>query len=200
MIVELDLPHPSENIIQVAHRIANSAPLDLELKAMHDKIQDFTKNSVSRKFIEDDEELNILAQSEFGHLFDEKFKPAIGIVKNIQPDKCACWPPHSDRVRIFALNYYIKEGGKYVTTVTYNRHGDYKVGPGTGSIFKYEDLTIDTEYHLKMNQWHALSVRQAHSIENIESTRIIFTLSFYDITCKNFIEKYRVYVKKNIAT
>ena len=58
MIIELNIPAPSEKIIQAIHRISDSAPLELELKAMHDRIQDYTRNSVSRKFVEDDEELN----------------------------------------------------------------------------------------------------------------------------------------------
>jgi len=194
MIIELNLPKPSEKIVQAVYRIADSAPLELELKSMHDKIQDYTKNSVSRKFIEDDEELNRLAQLEFSHLFTETFKPAVGIIKNIRDEKYACWPPHADRVRIFALNFYINEGGDYVTTVTYKAHGDYRVGPGTGSVFKYEDLEVDNAYHLETNKWYALSVRQAHSIENIENTRLIFTLSFFDLTCAEFIEKYPQYI------
>ena len=199
MIIELNLPAPSEKIIQAIHRIADSAPLELELKAMHDRMQDYTRNSVSRKFVEDDEELNNLAQLEFGHLFEEKFKPAAGIIKNLSDSQVACWPPHADRVRIFALNFYVQEGGKNVTTVMYNTHGDYQVGLGTGSVFKYEDLSIDTSYHLEIEKWYALSVRQAHSIENIESTRLIFTLSFFDTTCREFIEKYSDYVKSYIT-
>lgn len=199
MIIELNLPRPSKKIIEAIYRISNHAPLELELKAMHDKVQDFKRNSVSRKFIEDDEELNILAQEEYSSLFEEKFKPAAGIVKNIKTYQTACWPPHADRVRIFALNYYVEEGGKYVTTVMYNNHGNYKVGPGTGSVFKYEDLTIDKSYHLKTKTWYALSVRQAHSIENIETTRLIFTLSFFDITCQEFIQKYKQYIKGYIT-
>ena len=34
MIVELDLPVPSEKIVKAIYRIAESAPLELELKAM----------------------------------------------------------------------------------------------------------------------------------------------------------------------
>jgi hypothetical protein len=199
MIIELDLPLPSKKILQAIYRIAEAAPLELELKAMHDRVQDYTRNSVSRKFIEDDEELNRLSQLEFGHLFEEKFKPAAGIIKNLREDQVACWPPHADRVRIFALNFYIQEGGKYVTTVMYNASGDNQVGPGTGSVFKYEDLTIDTSYHLEIQKWYALSVRQAHSIENIEGTRLIFTLSFFDTTCDEFIKKYPNYIKRHIA-
>jgi hypothetical protein len=193
MIIELkNIPMPSEDIINAAYRIANSAPLELELKAMHDKIQDYKKNSVSRKFVEDDMELNYLAKKEFENFFEEDFKAAVGVIKNIREEEFqyACWPPHADRVRIFALNFYIKDGGKDVKTVMYTTHGDFKSGPGTGNVFKYEDLTVDKEYHLEINKWYALSVRQAHSIENIENTRIIFTLSFFNLTFHDFVKKY----------
>lgn len=196
MIIELDLPSPSNKIIQAIYRISDAASLELNLKAMHDKVQEYTRNSVSRKFIENDEELNTLAQNEFAHLFEEKFISAAGIIKNIQNDQYACWPPHADRVRIFALNYYIKEGGKYVTTVTYKNHIDYRAGPGTGAVFRYKDIAIDKTYHLKMDNWYALDVRQVHSIENIENTRLIFTLSFHNITCNEFIKKYTDYLRK----
>ena len=98
---------------------------------------------------------------------------------------------HADRVRIFALNFYVQEGGKNVTTVMYNSHGDYQVGLGTGRIFKYEDLSVDTLYQLEVKKWYALSVRQAHSVENIETTRLIFTLSLFDITYDQFLIKYK---------
>jgi hypothetical protein len=114
----------------------------------------------------------------------------LGIIRNIGFEKFACWPPHTDRVRIFALNYYLREGGEYVTTVTYNTLDHNIAGEGTGKIYKYEDLSIDKIYHLKMNSWYALSVRQAHSIENIENMRLIFTLSFHDITYHEFQGKY----------
>lgn len=199
MIVKLCLPPPSINLLHEINRVASAAPLEIELKQMHDKIQNFTKNSVSRKFIEDDEIFNKLALKEFSPFFEEKIKPAVGIVKNVQPGQYACWPPHADRVRIFALNFYVSEGGNHVTTVMYDKYGDYKVGVGTGEVFKYKELNIDKEYHLETNSWYALSVRQVHSIEHIETTRIIFTLSFFDITCAEFIKKYPQYVKQYIT-
>lgn len=197
MITKLNLPKPSKNIIDRVFELSETADLEIELKNKHDSIQNFTKNSVSRKFIENDYIIQELAQKEYSNFFDEKIIPAVGIIKNIQKEKYACWPPHSDRVRIFALNYYIQEGGEYVTTVTYNTIDNHIAGTGTGKIYRYEDLEIDTVYHTEMNSWYALSVRQAHSIENIETTRLIFTLSFWDITYDKFIEKYNKYLFVN---
>jgi len=196
MITLLDLPQPSNQLKDLILSVANSAPLELDLKKKHDTIQNFTKNSVSRKFIEDNEELNSLACQEFAPLFEEKILPAVGIVKNITGDKFACWPPHSDRVRIFALNYYLQEGGENVETVTYKYLDNHNAGIGTGRIYKYDELEEDERFRLKMESWYALSVRQAHSVENIETTRIIFTLSFHDITYFDFLKKYPQYIKE----
>jgi hypothetical protein len=192
MIREINLPPPSQKILEKIERMLSITEIDLELalKRKHDYIQKFRKNSVSRKFLEDDEELNQLSQNEYKIFFNEKFHASLGIIRNIETEKYACWPPHTDRVRIFALNYYLREGGEYVTTVTYNTLDNNIAGAGTGKIYKYEDLSVDKTYHLKMNSWYALSVRQAHSIENIENMRLIFTLSFHDITYHEFESKY----------
>lgn len=191
MLTKIILPSPSKEIIRRIYELSDSAAEELSLKQIHDNIQNYTKNSVSRKFIEDDPIITNLSIKEFGHFFEEKFIPAAGIVKNInQTKKYACWPPHTDRTRLFALNYYITEGGTNVSTVFYTYQDDYIPGPGTGKIFKYEDLEIVKSYHTQINTWYALSVRQAHSVENIESIRLIFTLSFFDITYQDFLKKY----------
>jgi hypothetical protein len=195
MITELNLPKPSPVLLEHIYRVAQNADLELGLKAMHDRIQNYTRNSVSRKFVENDAELNKQALIEYGQYFSEKIIPAVGIVKNIQSEKYACWPPHADRVRIFALNFYVESGGENVRTVMYKRHSNYTPGPGTGEVYPYESLEKETEFCLKNREWYALSVRQAHSVEDIETTRIIFTLSFWDITYFDFLKKYPQYIK-----
>jgi hypothetical protein len=195
MITELCIPKPSPELLQNVYRVAEAAELELPLKAMHDKIQNYTRNSVSRKFIENDAEIARLAAIEYAPLFDEKIIPAVGIVKNIQTEKYACWPPHADRVRIFALNFYVEPGGENVRTIMYDRHSNFYPGPGTGEIYQYESLKVEAEFQLKNREWYALSVRQAHSVEDIESTRIIFTLSFWDINYHQFLAKYPQYIK-----
>lgn len=190
MFVKINLPRPSKQLVKEIHRIVQSSPLELDLKRTHDAIQNHTVNSVSRKFIEDDKIFNDLVQQEFSSHFTEPFYPAVGIVTNIDQTRIACWPPHSDRVRIFALNYYLKEGGTNVETVVYNLFDNYTAGTGTGKIYNYCDLEKDKIYHLAMNQWYGLNVRQVHSIENVVTKRIIFTISFHDFTFIDFQKKY----------
>lgn len=194
MFVKLNLPSPSTAIVNEISRIVLDAPLEMNLKKLHDGIQDYKINAVSRKFIEDDQTFNDLVYHQYTQYFNHKFFPAVGIVNNVFADKIACWPPHSDRTRIFALNYYLQEGGDNVQTVMYKTHDNYDSGIGTGKIYKYQDLAIDKIYHLRMKQWYALNARQAHSIENIVSRRIIFTLSFHNISFFEFCEYYKDFV------
>ena len=198
MIKISNLPTPSDELIALCRQIASEAPLELNLKKIHDTIQTFTVNSVSRKFIEDNEQLNFLVNKEFKGYFDHTMYPALGIVKNIGDD-IACWPPHSDRTRIFALNYYIEEGGTNVQTVMYNTIDNYNSGKGTGNIFPYKGLILDKVYHLDMNQWYIFNVRQVHSIENVMSTRLILTLSFHDINYFDFLEIYPEYIGDHVS-
>jgi hypothetical protein len=190
MFIKLNLPKPSEELVSEIYRIAETSPLELELKKKHDLVQNYTVNSVSRKFIENDKNFNELVQKEFSSYFTEPFYPAVGIVTNTDITRTACWPPHSDRVRIFALNYYLEEGGSNVETVIYKSFDNYNAGVGTGKIYNYSDLETDKKYHLVMNQWYGLNVRQVHSIENVETRRIIFTISFHDLTFFDFEKKY----------
>lgn len=194
MFVKINLPSPSAAIRKEIFRIVESSPLEMSLKSKHDSIQNYTVNSVSRKFIETDSIFNDLVQSEYSRYFDEPFSPAVGIITNTDVNTIACWPPHSDRVRIFALNFYLTEGGQRVETIMYDHHDDYISGIGTGKIYNYSDLKVEKTYHLKLNQWYALNVRQAHSIENIETQRIIFTISFHDFNYFDFVKKYSNFI------
>lgn len=191
MFVKVNLPTPSPELIQEVYRVAKAAEWELNLKKKHDFIQNYTVNSVSRKFVEDDERFNTIVQDQYSNLFEENFYPAVGIVTNTETSRIACWPPHSDRVRIFAFNYYLEEGGTNVETVMYNTFDNYNAGVGTGNIYPYEQLVKDKTYHLKMNQWYALNVRQVHSIENIETRRIILTISFHNMNFYDFSSKYK---------
>ena len=199
MIKILKLPQPSIELVELCRHMAITAPLEMNLKKLHDNIQNHTVNSVSRKFIEDNDKLNLLVNREFQNYFRHPMYPALGIVKNIG-DTIACWPPHSDRTRIFALNYYIEEGGSNVQTVMYNTIDNYDAGKGTGNIFPYRGLTLDQVFHLDMNQWYAFNVRKVHSIENVVSTRLILTLSFHDLNYFDFLNMYPDYIGDHVTS
>jgi hypothetical protein len=198
MIIIKNLPKPSESLISRSKELMETAPLELHLKSVHDSIQNFTVNSISRQFVVDDEILNNLIDLEYQKYFKHKIVPSLAIIKNVE-DRIACWPPHSDRTRICALHFYIEEGGENVQTVFYDKLDNYKSGPGTGKIFPYKNLIIDKVYHATMNEWQAFNVRQVHSIENIETTRLILNLSFLDINFFDLVENYPHFVGETVT-
>lgn len=195
IILELNLPAPNSQLLDAIMRCVNAAPIDTVIKSTHERIQGNTVNVVSRQFEKDDDEVIQLARQQYQPFFDEEFFPVIGILRNMdKTQKYACWPPHSDRERIFGLNWYIEEGGQHVSTVFYKQMWDHLPGDGTGKIWKYSEVELDQNIHFDINKWYALSVRRAHSIEHIENRRLIFSLSFYNITFYEFKEKYKQYI------
>jgi len=201
MFLKLNLPHPSPELIAANLSVAADAPFDYELKRQIENIQGKNFNCMSHTFVVDDKITRPTIEQYQKFFPDEVILPSVGVLRNGTPaGPPACFPPHADRTRIFALNYYIRCGGKNVTTVFYDKYHDFKAGPGTGKMFKYDGLKIDATYHAKPNVWYALNVRQVHSVEDIEDTRVIFTISFHDITMVEFVKKYASYIQVVPAT
>ena len=71
---------------------------------------------------------------------------------------------------------------------------DHTPGLGTGKPWQYSEVELYKEAHFELNKWYGLSVRRAHSIERIETRRLLFSLSFYNITFDEFKEKYKQYI------
>lgn len=192
---KLNLAKPNIELEQEILRCAYNAPLDSAIKQFHENIQKKQLNIISRQYEKEDLTVIELSKQQYQPYFDEEIFPVVGILTNVSTtEKYACWPPHSDRERIFCLNYYYEEGGEHVTTVFYQQIANHLSGPGTGRQWQYDDIDVLEEAHFDMNEWYGLSVRRAHSIENIENRRIMFSLGFYDITFDEFRIKYPQYI------
>jgi len=193
----LNIPKPNQDLETEILRCAAEAPLDNKVKSHHERLQGENLNIISRQYEKEDVIVISLGKAQYQPYFDEEIFPVVGILTNVHSsEKYACWPPHSDRERIFCMNYYYQEGGQKVTTVFYDRIIDHTPGPGTGRIYQYSELNLFEEVHFAMNQWYGLSVRRAHSIEKVENRRIMFSLSFYDITFDQFKQKYPKYLQQ----
>ncbi len=195
MMLKLNLPKPSKELYAEIWRVANDAGYDWPLKAGLDKINRYEVNSITHVFPEDSI-LNELTIKEYQEYFQgHKLIPSVGVLRNTEKDRVSCFPPHGDRTRIFALNFYIQKGGKDVQTVFYDKHISLDSGPGTGEQFRYDQVEVETVYRTKMDTWYALNVRQIHSVENIETIRIIYTISFHHFNMVEFVEKYHSYIQ-----
>ena len=90
------------------------------------------------------------------------------------------------------MNYYFELGGDNVRTVFYKQKQSdvYPDDPTVGSTADYEMLDVHGEYATHTNEWYALNVGHYHSVENIETTRIILSIGMPMLSFDQFKMKY----------
>lgn len=136
-----------------------------------------------------------LGKNEYQHFFAEKIFVFAMIIRpepwinSAEKYVSSSYPPHHDHARTMGINYYIDCGGTNVKTVMYNEtkydNTDLPQLPG------YELVTVMQEYHTDPNVWYAIEGSRFHSVENIESDRLLLTLSFEDLRYLDFCTKYK---------
>lgn len=142
-----------------------------------------------------DKIITSLSHEEYVNFFpDENFDISIGILQNVSiNDPVAFVPPHIDRGRTLGLMFIVETGGINTTTTFYKTpHTEYT--PQQTVMVDYNDL--ESVYSIKTlkDQWYLIDVQQFHSVENIETHRILCSINFYGITYSKFKEKYKNYL------
>ncbi len=142
-----------------------------------------------------DKIITSLSHEEYVNFFpDENFDISIGILQNVSINEpLAFVPPHIDRGRTLGLMFIVETGGIDTTTTFYRTtHDEYT--PQQTVMVDYNDL--ESVYSIKTlkDQWYLIDVQQFHSVENIETHRILYSINFYGITYSKFKEKYKNYL------
>jgi hypothetical protein len=192
MFTEINLPKPSEKLINLIKTVAAERPTNFGGKAVHDAVQQVHRNNAAGEFFKTDE-VTKLALSEYQRYFYNNLIPMIGLLRNTKTGVPAGYAPHSDRIRNVAINFYIDLGGSNVSTVFYDKYDPDNDLVG-GYNAKYEDLTKVGEYFCNDSTWYVFNSRQYHSVENIETTRVMMSLSLIGVNAKNIHN-----VMKNLA-
>ena len=192
MFTEINLPKPSQKLVDLIKTVVAERPTNFGGKAVHDAVQEAHRNNAAGEFFTT-KEIAELALSEYQSYFYNNVIPMIGLLRNTRTDMPAAYAPHSDRIRNVAINFYIDLGGSNVSTVFYDKCDpeDDLVG---GYNAKYEDLTKAGEYFCNDSTWYVFNSRQYHSVENIETTRVMLSLSLISVSAED-IHK----VMKNLA-
>jgi hypothetical protein len=183
MITEINLPKPSEKLINLIKQVAAERPTNFAGQASHVAIQNPNINCAAGDFF-DNPEVTKLTLSEYQRYFYNNITPLVGVLRNTNPDRPASYAPHSDRVRNVGINFYIDLGGENVSTVFYDKHdpADDLVG---GHNARYEDLNKVSESVCNTEGWYVFDTRQYHSVENIETSRIMLTISLRGVSAKD---------------
>ena len=189
MFYTVNIPRPPSELTSLVKDVAYNKPINLKSAEWHSNIQPPETNCAAGLFFID-EKINRLMQEYFQKFFSDDFISTVGIIHNIK-SLTSSYPPHSDKFRRVGLNYYIDLGGTNVETVFYNNIDDSVESDG-GSVLSYNKLcSVSEKIIFEKNKWYLFHTRKFHSVENIETTRCLLTISFLNIDFIPFQKKYK---------
>ena len=169
MIIELNLPLPSAEIISTAKSLVNT----LTVKDKSDIDAIYSPSVSAHNWFFRANALDDLVNKQYSSIFyKHRLFSVIGIMRPDDNAIVSCHPPHIDRDRLLAINYYIETGGN-VKTVFYDRVG--KPAPRTTWV-SYNQALIVSEHTLRNDRWYAFDTSRAHSVEGIVSERFLMSI------------------------
>lgn len=173
LVYQLELPTPSVQLITAVKTFVTESILDPNNKIWLDQFHD-SNNSALHLFTLVDA-ITPLVQTEFGPYFSNtEIMGLVGIMKNSNTAETACQPPHIDRYRALAINYYIELGGDNVQTSFYDIESTTQEDQARN--FQYDQVKKIGHCIFDKNTWYAYNVSQCHSIENLATTRYFLAL------------------------
>lgn len=173
MVYQLDLPHPSLELISKVKNFVDTTTLNPSNKGWLDHFHN-SDNSALHLFTLVDS-ITPTVQEEFGPYFSNtEIMAVIGIMKNPNSTGSVCQPPHIDRARALAVNYYIELGGDNVQTSFYDLED--RTRADSAQNFQYSQVKKIGHCIFDKHKWYTYNVSQCHSIENITGTRYFLSL------------------------
>jgi hypothetical protein len=185
-IVELNLPHIPIDLQSSLLAFLDQVPLSSDRKQWLDEFHGNTVNCVEHLFYEAPEPWQTQLQTLYQPYFkNHQISIGFGLMRNTT-NQPACLPPHTDRARALAINYYAQLGGQNVTTAFYDYQHDTK--SQESSNFLYTTVGPSTHTETFETGWYAYNVNQAHSVENINDNRYVILImphadTNYDLAC-----------------
>ena len=190
-IVNLTLPNLPAHIISKLKVFADTLAHNDEERIHLNNFYGGSINTVNHSFVpvhELNAEINDIYSSYFGDTFDTY----IGVLRNVN-NIPASMPAHYDYYRHIAINYYIDLGGNNVTTCFYDKSRNTDMEDS--KFFTPNEINLQKSYYLQVNNWYSYSVQQCHSVENIETTRIMLILVLQsNPTMQEFIQRHKILI------
>lgn len=178
-IYQLDLPHPSPEFENLVQELVDSTPLDQAGKHWLDQ-QNHTTNSAEHLFFQNSR-VDAYMQSEYGHLFHVPIAGVVGIMKNTTAGT-ANQPPHIDRGRGLAINYYMRTGGSNVVTTFYDVVETTDTTQSRNYTYAEMEPRRLGSVQFQARSWYAYDVCRCHSVEHIQDLRYFVSIFVPDAT------------------
>ena len=168
-VAQLHLPAPSKEFLNQFRICASALPLNPENKYWLDQFHSNQINSALHVFSHVPE-LDLALRQEFQQYFYQHQIECWAGVMTPEGFAPGCLPPHSDRGRALAINYYVDLGGDHVATVFYDRVEPTKLDQATNVPY---DQVQAVDQRVFGQGWYAYNVNRCHSVEHIQSTRVV---------------------------
>jgi hypothetical protein len=194
MISLLNLPKPSDNLMSMIVSHLDTLKFSNNAKTYYDLTQQGKVNCCEGQIFQCSPLITMQMYKEFYPHIKMKFLTTIGIFKNTDLTKLAYLPPHIDATRKLVLNYVIDEGGKNTLTSMYKMNCSKSTLPRDIQMISYENLDLSFSVKTLKDNWYATDVQNYHSVDNIETQRVILTISFSDINYSYFKNKYNNFI------
>ncbi len=176
-VYQLGLPCPSDTLLDAVKKLVEQTSLSKDSKQWLDEQNNINNSAEHLFFVNQD--IDVLIQQEFGKFFVQDIGGVIGIMKTSDGFP-ACQPPHIDRGRALAINYYVDLGGNNVETVFYDITDQTMSQKSKNYTYQEVKSKKSGSVVFDKNQWYAFDVCQCHSIENIIGTRYFVSIRFKD--------------------
>lgn len=191
MISHLNLPTPDiDYIISISDLLSTPKPVHEQNRQRHSAMIGL---NIARCEYYSHPKLVLYTKEVYQPYFKESIFPVLIKLVNTDKSTPAFYMPHVDQKRLTSLNFYLDPGGSNVTTSIYDEYGP---GDLQGSVTTYDKVTLKSREPMNDKKWYLLDVNRYHSVENIEHTRIVYALSFSNLSSTEFQEKYKSLVAK----
>lgn len=200
MILELAIPSPPATVIQRLVAFAQTLGHNDSSREWLRRFHNNEINVVNYDF-EWAQEINEEMSSFLAPYFPkEDILTVAGIMRNVS-DEPAWLPPHCDRLRYLAINFYIDLGGNNVETKFYNYNRQDGADMSEAHNLRFNDIEEIISYKFQTGRWYCYNVQQCHAVSGVETARIFLALIIKsNLTLEQFKEKYSSIIKEQLCT
>ena len=190
MIALLNLPKPSDDLLTTIIQHIDTLQINNDAKKYYDHTQNGNINCSEGQIFLLPRSIYISVLKEFYPYIKNRFDASIGIFKNTNTTKLSYLPPHIDSTRTLTLNYIINEGGENTLTTMYKMCSPKLTKAHDIQMIPYKNLEVEFSVKTVKGNWYVTDVQNYHSVDNIETQRIILSISFSYINYSYFKTKY----------
>jgi hypothetical protein len=186
----LNLPAPSDEVQSLAIELVDSWKPNQFFKNVKELVFPNSNINITSAGQLNNPIIDELIKKQYQQYFNVDIGGTLSFFKNAGIDPC-CLPPHTHSVRTIALNYLVKRGGNGVRTTLMRFKNNTEPESKFGGYFTYDDVIIENAIICNQPNWYAFESRLPHSVENIESTRIILAITFNPDTKLDIFTRHR---------